>query len=95
MTSCTWNVCFHLLYGKDRETGLTERKVPCLLLQGHSAEQMAKPKPKSDIKFVLNELLTLNMLDNSEKLLNFASITVTLLIVVLLLFSDYKDTTFY
>ena len=56
---------------------------------------MAKPKPKSDIKFVLNELLTLNMLDNSEKLLNFASITVTLLIVVLLLFSDYKDTTFY
>lgn len=28
---------------------------------------------KSDIKFVLNELLTLNMLDNSEKLLNFAS----------------------
>ena len=66
-----------------------------MLLQGHSTEQMTKPKPKSEIKFVLNELLTLNMLDNSEKLLNFASITVTLLIVVLLLFSDYKDTTFY
>ena len=30
MTSCTWNVCFHLLYGKDRETGLAERQ-ECLL----------------------------------------------------------------
>ena len=39
------------------------------------------PSPKrvkSAIKLVRNELLTLKMLDNSEKLLNFASITVTL-----------------
>jgi len=37
---------FHLLYGKGRETGLAERQ-ECLLLllQGHSTEQVTKPKP--------------------------------------------------
>ena len=38
--------------------------------------------------------LTLKMLDNSEKMLNFVFITVALLIIVSLLFSDYKDRNF-
>ena len=50
---------------------------------------------KSGIKLVCNELLTLNMLDKSEKMLIFASIKVTLKIVDILFFGDYKDTTFY
>ena len=42
----------------------------------------------------LQQLLTLKMLYNSEKILILPPYIVTLKTVVLLFFSDYKDTTF-
>ena len=50
---------------------------------------------KSAIKLVGNELLTLKVLVSSEKMRNFASMTVALYIVASLRFSDCKDTTCY
>lgn len=45
---------------------------------GFSALRCLAKRVKSAIKLVRYELLILNMFDNSEKLLNFASTTVTL-----------------